>query len=46
MILIVESGSTKSDWVLLDRVNILNSFQKKGWNKCYPMHKKTNKHTN
>ena len=35
MILIVESGSTKSDWVLLDRVNILNSFQKKGWNPVF-----------
>ena len=35
MILIVESGSTKADWVLLDGVNILSSFQTKGWNPLF-----------
>ena len=35
MILIVESGSTKADWVLLDSVNILSSFQTKGWNPLF-----------
>ena len=35
MILIVESGSTKSDWVLLDGVNTINSFQTKGWNPLF-----------
>ncbi len=35
MILIVESGSTKADWVLLDGINILSSFQTKGWNPLF-----------
>ena len=35
MILIVESGSTKADWVLLDGVNIISSFQTKGWNPLF-----------
>ena len=35
MILIVESGSTKADWVLLDGVNFLSSFQTKGWNPLF-----------
>jgi N-acetylglucosamine kinase-like BadF-type ATPase len=32
MILIVESGSTKADWVLLDSTGIKLSFKTKGWN--------------
>ena len=35
MILIVESGSTKADWVLLDGVNTISSFQTKGWNPLF-----------
>ena len=35
MILIVESGSTKADWVLLDGVNIDKFFQTKGWNPLF-----------
>ena len=35
MILIVESGSTKADWVLLDGVNTISSFQIKGWNPLF-----------
>ena len=35
MILIVESGSTKADWVLLDGVNIISSFNTKGWNPLF-----------
>ncbi|MEZ7925086.1 MAG: hypothetical protein QMC03_04320 [Flavobacteriales bacterium] len=32
MILIVESGSTKADWVLIDSDGIKCSFKTKGWN--------------
>ena len=35
MILIVESGSTKADWVILDGDNILSYFQTKGWNPLF-----------
>ena len=35
MILIVESGSTKADWVLLDGVTSKSSFQTKGWNPLF-----------
>ena len=35
MILIVESGSTKADWVLLDGVKTISSFQTKGWNPLF-----------
>ena len=35
MNLIVESGSTKADWVLLDGVNIISSFNTKGWNPLF-----------
>ena len=35
MILIVESGSTKADWVLLDGFNTIISFQTKGWNPLF-----------
>ena len=35
MILIVESGSTKADWVLLDGVSITSSFNTKGWNPLF-----------
>ena len=35
MILIVESGSTKADWVLLDGINIIRSFNTKGWNPLF-----------
>jgi len=35
MILIVESGSTKADWVLLDGINIIRSFNTKGWNPIF-----------
>ena len=35
MILIVESGSTKADWVLLDGVNTISSFKTKGWNPLF-----------
>ena len=32
MILIVESGSTKADWILVDKEGIKCSFKTKGWN--------------
>lgn len=32
MILIVESGSTKADWVIADHKGVLFSFKTKGWN--------------
>ena len=32
MILIVESGSTKADWVVVDNKGVLLSFKTKGWN--------------
>ena len=32
MILIVESGSTKADWILVDSDGIKCSFKTKGWN--------------
>ena len=35
MILIVESGSTKADWVLFDVVNTISSFKTKGWNPLF-----------
>jgi len=35
MILIVESGSTKADWVLLEGETIKSSFQTKGWNPLF-----------
>tara|TARA_B100001093_G_C26859689_1_gene1029310 strand:- start:6946 stop:7788 length:843 start_codon:yes stop_codon:yes gene_type:complete len=35
MILIVESGSTKADWVLLDGITSKSSFQTKGWNPLF-----------
>lgn len=35
MILIVESGSTKADWVVLDGDKNLSSFQTKGWNPLF-----------
>jgi len=35
MILIVESGSTKADWVLLERETTKISFQTKGWNPLF-----------
>lgn len=35
MILIVESGSTKADWLLIDDHEIITSFQSKGWNPIF-----------
>lgn len=35
MILIVESGSTKADWVVLDGIKTISSFQTKGWNPLF-----------
>ena len=32
MILLVESGSTKADWVVADHKGVLLSFKTKGWN--------------
>jgi len=35
MILIVESGSTKADWLLVDGNDTVLSFQSKGWNPLF-----------
>lgn len=35
MILIVESGSTKADWLLVDGKDTVLSFQSKGWNPLF-----------
>ena len=35
MILIVESGSTKADWALLEGETTSISFQTKGWNPLF-----------
>lgn len=35
MILIVESGSTKADWVVLDGIKTISFFQTKGWNPLF-----------
>jgi len=32
MVLIIESGSTKADWCIIDNIDIVESFQTNGWN--------------